>query len=404
MTTTTTIPVSLAAALALAGCAEPPPPLSTHRQLLGSTVLPQRQAFECAPTPAGDAEPIGIFADGRDLLRVAGADGCAGTIAARAPDGSPAPILDDPGFYLAASGATLAGRDVVCATRAAATPVLVSVLDDSGAVIAHHARGGTGLLYTITATEVVCRAQAAGGAWGAVAAIDLVPAGAAPAAQWVSGVDVTGGVASAIVLVDSLFDPGRLTTTGRPAHDGFWRAALAVGADGAIALGARALAARPDLRQFACANDVTCAELGVACGDVIGPCGTPLHCGGCPAGATCGGGGEPGVCGEGACVPATCDELGAACGEVGDGCGGILACGACTGGFECGVAAPNQCGCVPRSCETQGKQCGFTDDGCGAPLECGRCAGDPGPAVAGEEPPPAGTCGGGGVANVCGAL
>jgi len=47
-------------------------------------------------------------------------------------------------------------------------------------------------------------------------------------------------------------------------------------------------------------------------------------------------------------------------------------------------------GCAPTTCAAQAKNCGTISDGCGGTLTCGTCTG-------GE------TCGGGGVANVCGA-
>lgn len=45
--------------------------------------------------------------------------------------------------------------------------------------------------------------------------------------------------------------------------------------------------------------------------------------------------------------------------------------------------------CTPQSCASQGKTCGTISDGCGGTLTCGTCAGGQ-------------SCGGGGVANVCG--
>jgi hypothetical protein len=44
---------------------------------------------------------------------------------------------------------------------------------------------------------------------------------------------------------------------------------------------------------------------------------------------------------------------------------------------------------VPTTCAAQGKNCGSIPDGCGGTLSCGTCASPQ-------------TCGGGGVANVCG--
>jgi hypothetical protein len=46
-------------------------------------------------------------------------------------------------------------------------------------------------------------------------------------------------------------------------------------------------------------------------------------------------------------------------------------------------------GCTPMSCAAQGKNCGSVSDGCGGTLTCGSCTSPE-------------SCGGGGVANVCG--
>jgi hypothetical protein len=45
--------------------------------------------------------------------------------------------------------------------------------------------------------------------------------------------------------------------------------------------------------------------------------------------------------------------------------------------------------CTPVTCQSQGKTCGLIDDRCGDVVECGTCTLPE-------------TCGGGGVANVCG--
>jgi hypothetical protein len=47
--------------------------------------------------------------------------------------------------------------------------------------------------------------------------------------------------------------------------------------------------------------------------------------------------------------------------------------------------------CQPTTCADEGKNCGTISDGCGATLSCGSCTGSD-------------TCGGGGLANVCGHL
>ncbi len=144
-----------------------------------------------------------------------------------------------------------------------------------------------------------------------------------------------------------------------------------------------------------CPGATTCAKSHVECGDAADGCGGILHCGGCPAGTTCGGGGEAGKCGGPTCTPKTCMDLGANCGPVGDGCGNMIPCGTCTGGETCGGGGmPSVCGsgtmCTPTTCAAQAVNCGPIGDGCGGTLQCGTCTGNE-------------TCGGGGVASVCGA-
>jgi hypothetical protein len=138
----------------------------------------------------------------------------------------------------------------------------------------------------------------------------------------------------------------------------------------------------------------TCAELGLQCGPASDGCGNLLHCGDCPPGQTCGGGGIPGVCGAPSCKPLTCSMLGIECGPAGDGCGNLLHCGECPPGQTCGGGGvPGVCGsqpCIPRTCAQLKIECGPAGDGCGNLLHCGEC-------------PPGQICGGGGVSGVCGA-
>ena len=97
------------------------------------------------------------------------------------------------------------------------------------------------------------------------------------------------------------------------------------------------------------------------------------------------------------CTPTTCAAQGKNCGTIPNGCRGTLTCGACTAPQTCGGGGiANVCGlgtppsaCTPTTCAAQGKNCGTIPDGCGGTLTCGACTGPQ-------------TCGGGGIANVCG--
>jgi hypothetical protein len=60
----------------------------------------------------------------------------------------------------------------------------------------------------------------------------------------------------------------------------------------------------------------------------------------------------------------------------------------CAGGACVGTPIP-VCPCTPTTCAAQGKNCGTILDGCGGTLTCGACTAPQ-------------TCGGGGIANVCG--
>ena len=81
------------------------------------------------------------------------------------------------------------------------------------------------------------------------------------------------------------------------------------------------------------------------------------------------------------------------CGTIPDGCGGTVSCGpACTAPNTCGGGGmANVCGCTPTTtmCPV-GSNCGTVDNGCGMPITCGPACTAPN------------TCGGGGTANVCG--
>jgi hypothetical protein len=119
---------------------------------------------------------------------------------------------------------------------------------------------------------------------------------------------------------------------------------------------------------------------------------------GCPPGLTCGGGGQPGICGATdlamGCMPRTCAQQGIQCGPAGDGCGGLLQCGSCPAGQTCGGGGtPGVCGggCVPRTCMQANANCGQLGDGCGGIIDCGMCT-------------PPYICGVTGQANTCGVV
>ena len=142
-------------------------------------------------------------------------------------------------------------------------------------------------------------------------------------------------------------------------------------------------------------NSITCASQGILCGPAGDGCGNVIQCGNCPNGQTCGGGGL-GKCGKQTCAPITCASQGIQCGPAGNGCGGVLLCGTCPPGLTCGGGGPGKCGapdagtCAPITCAAQNILCGPAGDGCGGQLDCGPCT-------------PPQTCGGGGTPGVCGA-
>ena len=142
----------------------------------------------------------------------------------------------------------------------------------------------------------------------------------------------------------------------------------------------------------------TCALAGANCGPVADGCGGLIQCGNCTAPETCGGGGNPSVCGgNSGCTPKKCTDVGATCGPIGDGCGGVVQCGSCTGPQTCGGGGVgSQCGgnsgCIPLTACPAGQNCGITGDGCGGIVQC---------AAAGATCPAGQFCGGGGP-NKCG--
>ena len=93
------------------------------------------------------------------------------------------------------------------------------------------------------------------------------------------------------------------------------------------------------------------------------------------------------------CQPTTCQAAGTNCGSMPDGCGQVIQCGSCTAPEVCGGGGvANVCGagtCRPTTCAAEGKNCGTISDKCSDVLSCGSCTA---PEV----------CGGGGIPNVCG--
>jgi hypothetical protein len=74
--------------------------------------------------------------------------------------------------------------------------------------------------------------------------------------------------------------------------------------------------------------------------------------------------GEP----DAGCTPATCAAQGKNCGELSDGCGDTLDCGPCTGADTCGGSGvANVCGSAPPGCG---------DDSCALEETCANCAAD----------------------------
>jgi hypothetical protein len=80
------------------------------------------------------------------------------------------------------------------------------------------------------------------------------------------------------------------------------------------------------------------------------------------------------------CTPLTCASYPAGtCGRQTDGCGGLTAnCGTCVAPQTCGGGGvANMCGapgsCVPKTCPGQNIVCGPAGDGCGSILQCGNC-------------------------------
>jgi hypothetical protein len=140
----------------------------------------------------------------------------------------------------------------------------------------------------------------------------------------------------------------------------------------------------------------TCGQQSDGCGGLTSDC--P-----CPSGQTCGGAGVQGQCGTppgpSSCVPLTCTSYPNVCGQQSDGCGSLTAdCNPCTlpatcgGGGQAGVCGtpPDASSCIPQTCAAYAGMCGVQSDGCGGTTPyCNPCTAPQ-------------TCGGGGTPGVCG--
>ena len=138
-------------------------------------------------------------------------------------------------------------------------------------------------------------------------------------------------------------------------------------------------------------NCKTSCDVG-ECGPIADGCGDFIECGGCTSPEVCGGAGVPSHCGEATttCVPKTCVQLGMNCGMQSDQCGGIVNC--WPGAGDAGTACPDpamQCvqgncqttttTCTPKTCADYASPgdagdndlCGPVSDGCGATIDCG---------------------------------
>ena len=141
------------------------------------------------------------------------------------------------------------------------------------------------------------------------------------------------------------------------------------------------------------------------CGAVSDGCSGVIICAGdnggveCTAGQTC----TNSACKDSGatCTPATCATKNHVCGQDGDGCGGILDCGACGTGKQCKYAAiGNTCEDIPPPACTPDlpaeacmNTCGIVGDGCGGQIDC---------QMTGFGCPSGQSCGGGGVPGQCG--
>ena len=121
----------------------------------------------------------------------------------------------------------------------------------------------------------------------------------------------------------------------------------------------------------------------------------------CPTNSACGSDAHCHGGPLGGCASFSCLQQGYNCGQASDGCGGMLDCGKCSGtGVTCGGGGmANVCGCTPPTdadfCKSRGVACGPTGakDSCGVDHAVASCGDCTGTGV---------TCGGGGKAGQCG--
>ena len=114
----------------------------------------------------------------------------------------------------------------------------------------------------------------------------------------------------------------------------------------------------------------SCEEVGAECGDIDDGCGARLSCGECPRGAQCD------LLMANRCVFLDCPDPvcrpGVDCGLIDNGCGVLFDCrDLCAAPDSCGGGGePNLCGCTPiRRCPEGAV--GATEDGCGGVIDCG---------------------------------
>ena len=96
--------------------------------------------------------------------------------------------------------------------------------------------------------------------------------------------------------------------------------------------------------------------------------------------------GASGVCDAGSCACPAPDN----CGTISDPLLGTISCGFCTGADTCGGGGvANVCGCTPLLTCPSPDNCGMISNGCGGAIDCGTCT-------------PPQVCGVGGTPHVCG--